>query len=253
MKIFLAVVVLLISFNSALGCSYIGYPDPPLSYIISKLDTIFIGTVVSKQTTDEKDEYDERVRVRRMKFKVERTLKGVHQEFQEFATYEPLLKTSCSTTPTEFKIGEKWVIHRDFDRGSEKRRNEIGLFFSYYRELKTTKSAEYVAEIENYIKNPVTAVYGQMETRVGSQIFKGVEVFLEGNGIKASTIVDKDGRYKFENIPAGDYRVQIRFPVETFNASDGRKTVFEPATQTFNIEYEATVEMGGSDYYYLVS
>ena len=252
MKFFLFIIVLFLCVNSALGCSLMGYPDPPLGYIISKFETIYIGSVVSIKTTIEKDEDGDRYRLKRMKLKAERTLKGAAQEFQEVATYEELVKTSCSETPTEFKIGEKWIIHQGFDRGTENRRNELGFTFNPFRGYDAGTSIEYLAEIEKYVKNPVTAIYGQMETRLGSQLFKEVEVFLEGNGIKASAKLDNDGRYAFENIPAGDYRIQIRYPSQMTDVYHNRKAVYDSATKTFNIEYEATVKPGGSDYYYIV-
>jgi hypothetical protein len=116
MKIFLSIVILFLSVNPALGCSYIGYPDPPLSYVISKIDTIFIGTIVSVNTTRENDSNGNKFRRRTVKLKVDQTLKGTQKEFQEITSYERLTKDSYYVKPTKYMVGQKWLMSKNHEK-----------------------------------------------------------------------------------------------------------------------------------------
>ncbi len=129
MKIFLLIIVILFPFTNALPCSFIGYPEPPLSFFISKYRTIYVGKVISKSSVREKDKDGDWFRVHKMNLKVEKAIKGVDKEIQQVVTYERLgPKDSCSEEPQVLKIGEKWIVHSNFDQDSKSKSNFRRLF-----------------------------------------------------------------------------------------------------------------------------
>ena len=255
MKIFpLIVLLLLFSVKPASGCSYIGYPEPPLSYVISKLKTIYYGTVVSIKTRYEKDEDGYRWRVRRVGIKTDRTLKGDHKEFQEFQLSNQInqRKDSCYVAPKKLNVGETWLIQTDLDTETDSRISRWGLSFDGLVKLDPKEDLDFVTKLENIIKKPVTAIFGQLQTVKGGAITTGTEVHLEGMGQQLSVNPTGFGEYSFENLPAGNYKIQIRIPVKAKDWYTDKVSVYNAKTDTWNFEYQITLKPGDSDYYFSV-
>jgi hypothetical protein len=253
MKIHLSIIILLLTFNSVLGCSYIGYPDPPTNYIAAKTGTIFIGKVISKSSTIQTEDGN-KYRVYRIKFRVEKALKGVDNEIQEITLHKILSnRTSCTVDPSEFKKGEHWIIHRNFKDEPEVGPNLFGSSYfqpnwRYYPDV----NRQYIEDLEKAIKNPVTSIYGQVQMIRGFYLPESVEVIAVGNELKLSAKTDKAGFYSFENVPAGNYKIQIRLFYQTKEFFHDIQTVFDSQTNKHNLNYEVSIKTGDADYHYFI-
>lgn len=246
-------VISLLCLGSALGCSYIGYPNPPAAYIAAKTGTIFIGRVISTSSTIQTED-DFHYRLHKIKFKVEKALKGVDNEIQEITLYESITqRTSCSVDPPKFKKGEKWIIHKNFSQEEEVSINLFGSsFFQPNWKYVTDANQDYIEKLEKAIQNPVIAITGHVQLWSGAYLPGSVEVSVQGNGLELLTKTDKTGFYSFENIPAGKYKIQIRLSYEARDWFHDNRTVFDPQTNIHNLTYEVLIRNGDTNYHYSV-
>ena len=253
MKLFLLIVVLLFSVNSALGCSYLGYPNPPINYIAANTGKIFLGRVVSKSSAVQIED-DYKYRVYRIKLRVEKSIKGVSENeiYWVRVTESINQRTSCSTDAPKFKKGELWVIQQDFNKSSDIERFVNGPGIEEFSQYTPAVNAGYIESLEKAVKNPVTAIYGQIQ---GFRIYSSTvefEVILEGNGLKLKTKTNKDGEYSFENLPAGNYQIKIPLPRKTRDYFNDKATFFSAENQTHNLEYDVLLKSGDSHYQFTV-
>ena len=259
MKIFKKIIFLFAIFfiysNSVFSCSPYGYPNPPLNYHVAKTQRIYIGTVISKSSTIiRRDNY--KFRLIRIKFKVEKALKGVANEIQEIRLEEPLRKyrTSCYREPPDFKNGEQWLIEDSSSQPYDVQYFLNGYIGKYGNYLKYSPENHqpYIEQFEKAIKNPVTAIYGDIQTFRAASYISDAEVTAEGNGVKLSTKTGKYGEYSFENVPAGNYKIKISLPFKSDNFYGSRPPIFDERTKTYYLEYEVSVKSGDAEYYFAV-
>jgi hypothetical protein len=252
-KSILLIAVSFFLFSRVLGCSYFGSPSPPTSYIAAKTGTIFIGRVISK-SSQIKTENDYKYRLYRIKFKVERALKGVDNEIQEITLEESITnRTSCSVDPPKFKKGEKWIIHKDLDAADKVSINLFGgsSFYPYWKYVPNVNQS-YIEQLEKAIRNPVNTINGHVQMAQGLVSAGNVEVIAQGNGFNLSTKTDKSGFYSFENVPAGNYIIHIRLSYKTKDWFHNTQTVFDAQAKIHNLTYEVTIKNGDTDYHYSI-
>lgn len=239
--------ITLLFFSSAFGCSYIGYPDPPVNYIAAKTGTIFIGRVISTSSSIQTQD-DYKYQRYKIKFKVEKVLKGGGGKIQEITVDKQITgRTSCTVDPPEFLRGDIWLIHGDLKPA----RYLFGgsSFEQYKRLLKNNRN--YVEKLETAIRNQVNALTGHIqeaESLDPTQLNQSVEVVVKGNGVELSTKTNKNGFYSFENIPDGNYKIQIRLTYRTRDFMESGYTSFDPQTNTHNFTYEVSIRNGDVDY-----
>lgn len=237
--------------ESVSGCSYIGDPFLPQSFIVAKTKTIFLGEVTAKTNYYKKTE-NGKYWVQRVKFKIEKAFKGVSGETIEVIFSEKVKKTSCDNGAPQPRIGEKWVIYDgdiDYSIWRYLRHESTSISFKYSPE----EDAKYIEELEKLTSKPVTTIQGQIHS-ADSSALKNIEVILEGNGIRQTTKTGDWGKYTFENIPAGKYKVRLLLPYNTVDLFSIPKqpASFDNQTQKYFFEYEVTVSAGDSEYKYFL-
>jgi len=254
-KITFLFAIFIISSERVFSCSPYGYPAPPLNYLVAKTQRIYIGTVISKSSTiNRRDNY--KYRLIRIKFKVEKALKGVDNEIQEIMLEEPLKKhrNSCYRKPPDFKKGEQWIIEDSSSQSTEVQYYLNGYIGSYGNYLKYSfeRDRRLLDSLETAIKNSFTAIYGEVQTFWAGSYISDAEVVAKGAGLELSTKTGKYGEYSFENIPAGNYKIQIRLPYKSENFYGRRQPVFDEQTKTYYLEYEVSIKPNDSEYYFAV-
>ena len=248
---------LLLTFTDAKTCSRLGSPSPPLGYISAKTDKIFLGEVISKNILTKKI-VGHKYSVQQIKFKVEQALKGIKNEIVEISFYEKVRGTSCNEPAPKPEPGEKWVIFRGYDEGDSFRRYVIDeqlLSFKY----KPEEHKDILERLKNLTHNPPTVIYGQV-TKYGALSWcppiADSEVKITGEYMNLKTKTDAEGRYSFENIPPGKYKITINLPFKTFeffmNWGSKKETIFDNSTSKHFYEHETSVGFRDAVYNYFV-
>jgi hypothetical protein len=257
MKIFLPFIFLLISFECVSGCARFGNPDPPLEYIASKTEKIFLGEVISKTVSEEKMENGKNI-IQSIKFRVIKAYKGIKENEIEIKFYEKKLrKSSCDEAAPKPEPKEKWMIFEGYDEGDYVRfvREAQWLSFKFNEEI----HKDFTARLEKYTQNPPTAIYGQLNTDcmlTACEPMEGTGIKILGEYIKFDTKTDKDGRFSLENIPPGKYKITIYLPNKMYewymNWGSKKETIFDTKEGNHIFEHETNVRFRDADYNYFV-
>lgn len=234
------------------------YPDPPLTYTVAKTKTIFLGKVVKKYVWFKYEDGD-KYRIQSIKLKVEKEFKGVDNELQEVILFDQVTnRTSCSFESRKMDVGEKWIIFKDYSEGGKYQSNLRGPDSELYSKYSAKDDKDYLANIEQIVKNPTTSIHIELQTPLGLSYIKDAEINIESNGIKRTAIcapkirwsMFPGGIYSFENIPPGKYKVQVRLPYNAIDYTDKKNSaIFDEKNQIFYFEYDIEVKPNDTEYF----
>lgn len=230
------------------ACSFIGYPDPPLRYRIVNTKTIYLGEVV-KNTASNQTIRGEKYSVQTIVLKVVKAYKGIEKPTDEINLYEVVNKTSCDYEQPKPGIGERWVVYVDDDE-----KPFLGRPYSpTVNKYDPKKSAEFLSKVEAIIRNPVTAIYGQIDKYLNDGPMANLKIVAVSNGTTLKTTTDKEGRFSFENIAPGTYKIRVYTPfqaADNWEDQDGTTTKFDIRGETHFFEYSVSLTTGDAAYRY---
>lgn len=195
----------------ACSCS----PTPPIYDIFDSSDGVFIGKVIGykdvkgkeiyKNDNNEVEEYEITERV--FQFEVNEVFKGVKGKLVEINVGRT--DTSCSH---EYGKDGSYLIYARKDKKTNT------LYDSFCSPSTSIESAQsQILFIREKLKGkPQSQIYGSvvrsdtfpnsMKSRMTS--LEGIKIILEGKEKVFETVTDKNGLYRFNKIPDGEYKIQ---------------------------------------------
>jgi hypothetical protein len=235
------------------GCSFLGYPDPPLRYQITRTKTFFLGEV-TKRNAFNKDIKGTEFLVQTITFKVVREFKGVDNETMEINLYERVQKSSCDFEQPQPQPREQWLVSVNYDEGDENK-NKFSWYTTWVSRYEPEKDAKYLSEVETIIRNPFTAIYGQVHKNFTIDPVEGVTVTAEKIGSHLTVKTDKEGRYSFESVPPGKYKIRVYVKKRAFdmmksNRENSALTLYDKKKKSYFFEYEIELKEGAVEYEY---
>lgn len=237
----------------ALACTYLSYPEPPLEYIVSRTETIFVGTLLRKNVKRVKEDgkkYDART----LLFRIDRAIKGKTGGTYTVQYFERVDKDSCSIELPNPRVGEQWTMFYGYRERGKRRQNVRA------PELLSSKfeadDTEYVENIIRAVQIPRSTFYGQIEGLMGmyriepSTISKIELRSKDGSELIATTKIDNrlpslesyGYAFSFADLRPGEYKIRIKSSFQYMIYPSGvLKAEFEPFEGSYKFDYPITI------------
>ena len=195
-------------------------PGPPCQEYW-RADAVFIGTASRVvRVPNEKVALGTLVHIT-THFSVEESFKGVEGTVVVF---------DSNNCPYPFKEGERYLVYAYYNPNEKK----LEVREETTRTRPLSEAAEDVAYIRNRSSQPTgTQIFGRVfqqgfkETTVQVEPLPEVRVSLESDDERREVVTDKEGRYAFQSLAAGTYRIRVEvlphllYLEQTVKASDG--------------------------------
>ena len=178
-------------------------PGPPCKEFW-QADAVFIGTAsrVVRVPNETKLVMSPLVHIT-TQFSVEEAFKGVEGTVVVFES------NNC---PYAFKEGERYLVYANYNPYEKKLEVRDGTT----RTQPLSKAAEDVAYIRSLPSQPAgSQIFGRVfqqgfkETRVQVEPLPEVRVLLESNDERREVVADSEGRYAFQRLAGGTYRIRV--------------------------------------------
>lgn len=240
-----------ISLKSVSACSYTGYPKPPLSYIFSKTESVFIGKVTNVTIVTQEDE-GENYNVQYIQFKIEKLFKGNLSSRTEVILSEKVNKTSCDEPMKRLDTGKTYIV---FDEVNTPPENTYILHSTRVTEYDSIKDREYVFKLEKFSKSKETVIHGQIDFSDDGGMglpLENLEISVKGTNFFYSTKTDKEGNFAVSVPIAGTYKVSFYTPfsAEDFMSYSSTRNVFDKEKNNYFFEYNVTIDQNSEEYRY---
>lgn len=197
--LFLIISHLILFSSSSIACQRFPY-NLPICAEFTKHEAVFLGKVIKiEDLTGKGDYYDNTLKV---EFKIQENFKGAEKETLTLIT--PDWRGACGL---EVKKGQTWLVYASYD-------NEDKVFESIDGKKYNSKSDREEIEIlrNSSKKKSLGEISGQFISFMNYYQYEPAEIILEGEGIRQTANSDENGKYRFSNLRAGLYKIEIRFP-----------------------------------------
>jgi hypothetical protein len=196
----------------SLACSFFAIPKPPVEYIVSRTDHIFVGTLLEKTTRSTGLVVDDS-EIRSLLFRIDRSLKG-----QKTGTYRIEYRVkidgeTCGEEPPNPSIGEKWTMFDGYRERGNTRPNVMSQGFS--SEKFTSEKSDNFEGIRRAVREPSSTFYGQVQGLMGGFIPLDTSVLSvelrskDGVKLLESGKINKE-HFAFRDLAPGEYVIRIR-------------------------------------------
>ena len=207
----------------------------PICAKFTKHEAVFLGKVINiEDLTGKGDYYDNTLKV---EFIIQENFKGAEKATLTLIT--PDWRSACGL---KVKKGQSWLVYASYD-------SEDKVFESIDGKKYNSKSDREEIEIlrNSSNKKSLGEISGQFVSHINYYQYEAAEIILEGDGVRQTINSDENGKYKFSNLRAGLYKVEIRFPFyASFLTFYEKSNVFVKAQEIPSI-YRYEVELKESD------
>lgn len=184
----------------------------PLVVHYSRADSVFVGEVINIKKLGNKPKGDFYRKNISVEFEIKKIFKGIDFSVKRISLITNTFAGTCGRDEPP-KKGQKWIafVYKD------EKDNQLyfGGMCDASRYLETDSDiSSYENEI-NSIKEK-QAIIGTVVNDMKIAGIKGIEVTLEGEGQKISTLTDEDGLYYFPLSTKGNYKITINIPFSAF-------------------------------------
>lgn len=238
-SLFLVSILIFVFFtNVSLACSRFEFGVPTCAEF-TRADVVFIGEAVKTEDLTGKGDYpDNWLKVR---FKVKQNFKGAKNP-----TFTVITNDWRAACGLEIKKGQTWIIYARYDDEDKTFVSNIGYKYNPKEDKEDLEILKAASE-----RKTDTTISGQLISYgvIYEYNYEPVEITVEGNGSRQTTLTDAKGKFNISTLTAGKYKVKMKFP---FHASllffiPDLKYVYTEATPTF-FEYEVELKQGDCDY-----
>lgn len=253
MKILFALLLILAPFyvGNIFACSC--GATPPIYDFFENSEAVFTGKVISSKDVKGKEVYENgngeteeyEVTERVFQFEVSEVFKGVKGKSIEINVGR--IDTSCSFN---YKKGESYLIYA----GKDEDTNILHTGFCSKGTNLESAQSEILFIREKLKGKPQSQIYGTVQRRDNfpnslkdrTTLMEGIKVILEGKEKNFEAITNKNGVFRFDKIPEGDYKIKpstnsiyklLWMPIDKVRISDGK--VFTDEDGTFYDGYNA--------------
>ncbi len=196
-------------------CTYRESPRPPIEYIVSRTQTIFVGKLISKTEKDIQEDGDS-YRISELSFEVIESIKGLREPRQSIYFTETLSRrTSCDLHPPPSEVGEYWVVFIGYDEGSEVQRFVLYEGYLSWVFVKDNELDEArLASIKRAASAPLQSLFGTLQQpMVGRFSRKGLSERVELRSDNGSEVlrsfVPADNEFRFDDLNEGIYTLRV--------------------------------------------